>query len=648
MMPSEQLPRLREQIDGVAMRLLLEEGDAVSRPVANEEIASLLSAVGECARAEGWQETSRVAAEMAAATPSSAGLRDGLLRLQSALEADSREGRPAEASIPFSRDPELLADFVVEAHEHLSGIERECLAIEQDPRNTDALHGLFRSFHTIKGLAGFLELHRIQEVAHEVESLLDLARNGRLSIGPAIIDVILASADYLSRAVAGMKTTGPGHHAGAAPSGTALLERIRDAAANRNAAPEATPQPAPAAENVASPAAPAARQPETFTVRVDTSKLDYLVDMVGEMVIAQSMVRHDPTLAAATDPNLLRKLAQLDRVTGEVQRTTMSMRMIPIGQLFSRTARIVRDLSRKAGKRTEMETSGETTELDKSIAEELADPLMHMARNSIDHGIEPEPERIAAGKDPVARLRLSAYHEGGQIVVEVSDDGRGLSREKILRKARERGLVDGEVPPDAEIYNLIFEPGFSTAERVTDVSGRGVGMDVVRRHIQKLRGRIDVESSPGRGARFLLKLPLTLAIIDGLVVGVGDSCYIVPIFSVREIFRPTDQNIFTVQGRDEMALVHGRLLPVVRFHRRFGTAARFDNPCEALMIVSENDGHEFCLMVDELLGRQEVVIKSMGEMLRNVPGIAGATILGDGRVGLIVDMDAVFRRSADA
>jgi two-component system chemotaxis sensor kinase CheA len=376
---------------------------------------------------------------------------------------------------------------------------------------------------------------------------------------------------------------------------------------------------------------------------VDTNKLDYLVDMVGEMVIAQSLVRHDPDLAIGAKPRLGRNLSQLARITDEVQRTAMSMRMIPVGQLFQKTSRLVRDLSRKASKQVELELFGEETELDRNIVEDLADPLMHMVRNSVDHGIETPDERTRNGKPATARVTLRAGHQAGQIVIQVSDDGRGLNQAKILRKAVEKGLVSaGTQLTEAEIFNLIFHPGFSTAEKITDVSGRGVGMDVVRKHVQKLRGRIDVLSRLGEGTTFLLKLPLTLAIIDGLVVGVGEQRYIVPIFAVREMLKPPEDSISTLQGRQEMALVRGSLLPLVRLHQRFGVKPRFENPWDSLLIVSESGGRQFCLMVDELIGKQEVVIKSLGETMANIAGVAGGAILGDGRVGLILDLEGLF------
>ncbi len=651
--------RLRREVDDLALQLLL--GDEQAAPAKFEDLLAALDKVGEEARRSGFDGTARVAGELLG-TADMATLREGLARLEEALEEDARrterEEPPPEAAPagnPLAQDPELLSDFVVETRDHLASIEANALDLEKDPANADAIHSVFRSFHTIKGLAGFLEMAAIQEVAHTVETLLDLARNGELGITPAIIDLVLQSGDYIKRAVEGVEARLAGGQAPAAEDNRRLLERLRAvledpgaaAAADAAPAPAANQTPAAAVAEAPAPAAAVKRKAENFTVRVDTSKLDYLMDMVGEMVIAQSMVSNDPAFAGAVHPNLLRNLSQLARVTGEVQRTAMAMRMIPIGQLFQRTSRQVRDLSRKAGKQVEVETRGDETELDKTIAEELADPLMHMVRNSVDHGIETPEERVAAGKSEVAKVRLAAYHKGEHVVVEVGDDGRGLDRDKILRKAREKGLVDGAAHTDAEVFNLIFEPGFSTAERVTDISGRGVGMDVVRKHVQKLRGRIDVASERGRGTTFLLKLPLTLAIIEGLVVAVGPYRYIVPIYSVHELFRPTPEMISTVHERDEMALVHGRLLPVVRLHRRFNVKPRIEDPCEAVLIVAENDGRMFCLMVDDVIGKQEVVIKSLGERLNNIRGVAGGTILGDGRVGLILDVNGVGGAKAD-
>jgi two-component system chemotaxis sensor kinase CheA len=371
--------------------------------------------------------------------------------------------------------------------------------------------------------------------------------------------------------------------------------------------------------------------------------------MAGELVIAQSMVRHDPDLAALKSARLQRNLAQLARITSELQKTSMAMRLVPIGQLFQRVARQVRDLSRKIGKPAELEISGEETEIDRTIVEELADPLMHMVRNSLDHGIEDPAARAAAGKHPLARIGLRACHQAGHIVIEISDDGRGLDVARIRAKAAEKGLIaNGGNLSENEVFHLIFEPGFSTASQVTDVSGRGVGMDVVRRQIQKLRGHIEIQSRAGLGATFTLRVPLTLAIIDGLVVGVGAERYIVPLFAVREMFRPAAEVIFSVQDRQEMVMVRGTLVPVVRLYRKFGVQPSSEDPCRSLFIVAEGEGHRFCLMVDQLIGKQEAVIKSLGSTFKNIAGIAGGAILGDGRVGLILDLAGLTKERAHA
>jgi two-component system chemotaxis sensor kinase CheA len=341
-------------------------------------------------------------------------------------------------------------------------------------------------------------------------------------------------------------------------------------------------------------------------------------------------------------------LTQLARITADVQKVTTSMRMVPIGLQFQKTARLVRDLSRKVGKQIALVTSGEETELDKTIAEEISDPLLHMVRNSIDHGIETPEERRKTGKDATAHIRLAAYHQSGQIVIEIADDGRGLNREKILAKATERGLVksgsqSGAQLSDAEIFQLIFEPGFSTADTITDISGRGVGMDVVRRHVQQLRGRIEIQSEQGRGTTFFLRLPLTLAIIDGLVVVVAENRYILPISSVIEMFRPAQAALSIVRGKGEMVLVRGNLLPVVRLHERFNIAPRSSELTAGMLVVVAGEGKRFCLFVDDLIGKQEVVIKSLGETFKDIAGLSGCAILGDGRVGLILDPDGIFK-----
>jgi two-component system chemotaxis sensor kinase CheA len=661
-----QLVELRQQIEDLALQSVLGDAGGTGNQ-ATERWLAALQAIHSLALNEGSAELAAVALSTVESLTKAehgseevgAALREGIAQLQRSLEVADH---PAAASTDsLAEDPELISDFVLEAREHLISLEAQVLIIERDPCNSEALHSVFRSFHTVKGLAGFLELWEIQKLAHEVETVLDKARNAQLTITSAAIDVILESADYLRGWLTHLESMLQ-HHPSSAPNRDEdLLRRVANLSTATPADVELSTGLAELATAMETGATAASAPPpdppveskkhnETMAVKVDTRKLDYLVDMAGEMVIAETMVRHDPELSKVKNPRLQRNLQQLTRITTELQKTAMAMRLVPIGPLFKRMARLVRDLSRQFGKTVEMETEGDEIELDRTIVEELADPLMHMVRNSLDHGLEPADERQAHGKPPIARLLLKAHHQAGQVVIEIMDDGRGLNRERIVAKAIEKGLMSaGAQLPDNEVFNLIFEPGFSTAAQVTNVSGRGVGMDVVRRHIEKLRGRIEIHSVAGQGSSFILKLPLTLAIIDGLVVGVGKERYIVPLFAVREMFRPKEDTIWTVQQRGEMALVRGTLLPVVRLYRRFGVEPKSENPLESVIVVAEAGSQRYCLVVDELIGKQEVVIKSLGETFKDSTGIAGGAILGDGRVGLILDLDRLFKdKSSDA
>jgi len=665
------------QIDDLSLKVVV---GGTSPPEVLEALAHIEKLSREAGRVSAADAARALAQQASGAGPAGIEriLSVGLENLRRALQS---------ASVPASlaQDPELIGDFVAEASEHLATIEREVLALERDPSANGPLHAAFRSFHTIKGLAGFLELNDIRSVAHEVETLLDRARNAQLAVTPALTDIVLESADYLKRAVAWVEA-GLRGEAGAPPEIATILAKLvrtlEDGAAGESApspaspisnAPESTgssgaPQAPPAAaageqatstpregkytpEKSAAPTAAGrtATDVSALSLRVDATKLDYMMDMVGELVISQSILNHAPEVGQIEGSGLQRNLQQLGRITGEVQRVAMSLRMTPVGALYARMTRLVRDLTRKTGKRVRLELHGEETELDKTIVEALGDPLMHMVRNSLDHGLEPPEERLAKGKPAEGVLRLAASHHAGQIIMEVSDDGRGLNTEKILRKAREKGLVpENYNPSESEIYHLIFEPGFSTADRVTDVSGRGVGMDVVRKQIQGLRGRIDIRSAKDVGSTFLLKLPLTLAIIDGLIVRVGAERFIMPISPVREMLRPAPDALFTIEGRAEMAMIRGELLPILRLNRRFGIPGAVQNPCDGLFVVVESEGRCFCLLVDSMLGKQEVVIKSLGPTFRGVAGISGGAILGDGRVGLILDVNGILREQAVA
>jgi two-component system, chemotaxis family, sensor kinase CheA len=389
-----------------------------------------------------------------------------------------------------------------------------------------------------------------------------------------------------------------------------------------------------------------AAQPEAATIRVAISKVDQLINLVGELVITQAMLaQNSRALDPAVYQQLLTGLADLDRNTRDLQESVMSIRMIPMSIVFSRFPRMLRDLAGKLGKKVDFVTLGEATELDKGLVEKITDPLTHLVRNSCDHGVEMPAERIAAGKSEIGTITLSASHQGGSIVIEVRDDGRGLSREKILSKARERGLDVSDQMTDADVWQLIFAPGFSTAAVVTDVSGRGVGMDVVKRNIAALNGTVEIESSEGFGMKVSVRLPLTLAIMDGMSVGVGGEVYILPLSSVVESFQVKSETVSTVGQGSQLVKVRDEYMPVIELEKVF-QIPRFDSErASDIMVVVEADGSRVVLLVDELLGQQQVVVKNLESNYRKVPNVSGATILGDGKVALILDTGALVRRS---
>jgi two-component system chemotaxis sensor kinase CheA len=416
------------------------------------------------------------------------------------------------------------------------------------------------------------------------------------------------------------------------------------------AVPVAVPEPRPVASPrlVAKPAtaAPAA---ETSSIRVGVEKVDQLINLVGELVITQAMLLQCAEQMHGVAPErLVQGLAQLERNTRDLQESVMSIRMLPISFVFSRFPRVVRDLSSKLGKQVELKMFGETTELDKGLIEKIADPLTHLIRNSLDHGIELPDVRAAAGKSPTGTITLRAAHQGGNIVIEVGDDGGGLSRQKILAKARERGFQVSEQMTDQEVWMLIFEAGFSTADVVTDVSGRGVGMDVVRRNIQAMGGRVEIESMTGVGTRMTVRLPLTLAILDGMSVAVGSQTYILPLSYVIESLQPEPQDVKTLSNQARVIRVRGEYLPVIVLHEIFGIQPKSANFTHGIMIVLDADGTRAALFVDALVGQHQVVIKSLENNFRRVAGVSGATIMGDGHVALILDISALAAMAKSA
>lgn len=591
-------------------------------------------------------------------------------------------------------DLELLKEFINESKEHLQNVEQGILVLEENPSDEETLNTTFRAFHSFKGGSGFLNLIPMNKLAHELESLLDLARTKQMVINSDVINLILTGADTLREmvtllepivykgepnrpiivatvdlvfrvksAIAAVKS-GTGMPTPASAPVVASAAPVVEVPAPKpvevhQAESVVSPVVKPAPAAVASPVAAASKAPaaakapasqgEGSIIKIDTYKLDNLVDLVGELVIAQSQVSQDTDLRQITSLKLTRNVAQMARITKELQKTAMSLRMVPIRATFQKMNRVVRDTAAKQGKEINLILSGEDTEVDRTISEELNDPLMHMIRNSCDHGVEMPDVREKRGKVRSGTVQLMAYHKGGSIVIEVRDDGGGLNKERILSKAIEKGLVAPEANlSDSEIFQLVFAPGFSTADVITDISGRGVGMDVVKKNIEKLRGKIEIESTPGLGAVFYIYLPLTLAIIDGMMIMVGGQKFILPTLSVRESFRPTKEMISTVHERGEMVNVRGHLLPLIRVAERFGVQSTLEDPFEGIVIVVES-GHEVrALLVDDLIGKQEIVIKSLNEQFKSNKMLSGAAILGDGTVGLIIDVSAFVESNRHA
>jgi two-component system chemotaxis sensor kinase CheA len=551
-----------------------------------------------------------------------------------------------------AEDAPLVQDFITESTEHLEGAESALLELENHPADSELINKIFRGFHTIKGMAGFLNLTEVQSLAHSSESLLDLARKNQLVLVGDISDVVFEAIDSLKKMLASLKTSvETGQPVAAHEPLARLLDKLKAAAEGRlSVSPPVVAQaqetdkkldailedPAGAPKQTAGPATAHAADDK---IKVSTTRLDNLVNLAGELVIAQLMVAEEVNGGQAQAHGLLARVAHQGKIVRELQELSMSMRMVPIQGVFQKMSRLARDLSRKASKQVDFITTVEETELDRTVVDKIADPLVHMVRNAIDHGIEPTEVRTKAGKNPGGRVELRAFHQAGNIVIEMEDDGKGLDKDRIVKKAVEQGLVEpGQELSEDDAFRLIFHPGLSTAEKVTSISGRGVGMDVVKKNIEALRGRIEIRSTQGKGTTFTIRLPLTLAVIDGQVVRIGSDRYIMPINSIVRSLRPTRDQLSTVQGRGELILERGAMIPMVRLYKLFGVVPSTEDPMQALVVVVEADGRKCCLLVDDLLGQQQVVIKNLGEALGQVRGVSGGAIMGDGRVTLILDV----------
>ncbi|KAB2836446.1 MAG: chemotaxis protein CheA [Candidatus Brocadia sp.] len=590
-----------------------------------------------------------------------------------------------EDNMNFMDDVEIVKEFLVESNDHLDDVESKILELENNPEDVDLINDIFRPIHSMKGSAGFLGLQDIGKVSHELETILDEARKAKIIITSEIIEVLYEGVDILKklRESIAKKVDNRNTSIGVIDYQplllkiSAILKDSQNPAQQRNARNNffkgqhigeilvasgdiskgqlalaleeqergkklgeilvekgiTTPEKINNALKVQS----IIGRPSSETVKVDTQKLDNLVNLVGELVIANALINE--TLGNGTNKNL----SHLNKIVKDIQDQVMCMRMVPLKSIFQKMVRLVRDVSAKVGKKVRLEISGEDTELDKTVIEEIGDPLVHIIRNSIDHGIEPQKERLAKGKPVEGIVRLNAFHRGGNIIIEIEDDGKGLCKDTLLKKAVEKGLInEGASLSDQQIYNLIFAAGFSTAEKVTDVSGRGVGMDVVKKNVERLRGKVELSTVAGKGTKFSIKLPLTLAIIDGMIVQVGSEKYIVPMLSIEESIRPKQEDVSTVQQRGELINVRGNLLPMVRLHNLYNVQPKKTNPWEALILIVEGEGQKCGILVDDLLGQQQIVIKSLGEQFHNIRGISGSAILGDGHVSLILDVGGIM------
>ncbi|MBF0099734.1 MAG: chemotaxis protein CheA [Desulfobacterales bacterium] len=603
-------------------------------------------------------------------------------------------------------DKLLLSDFLGEARESLESIECELVNLEQSPDDKDIINSIFRPFHTIKGVSGFLGLKKVNTVSHHAENLLDQIREGRLKIQRQIIDVILASVDMirqlLQRVEEGLPQGLPAKEddidienlliqisdiASAVVFKEEKLPDIKDVSEQKPPLiPEDDSQTSKIGEILIAEGRISDHELEDALdyqkhypdkrlgqillerervetddiqyalneqkktrsvmvkqVKVDTQKLDNLVDYTGELVIAHAMLKQSSTDLRQSHPKLFHSMNQVGQIVSNIQKIAMSMRMVPVKNTFQKMIRLVRDLARNIHKQVHLEMSGEDTEIDRNVVEMLYEPMVHMIRNAVDHGLEFPKNRVESGKSPYGTIFLNAYHKAGNIVIEIKDDGKGLNKEKILQKAIKLHLIDPNTEcSEQKIFELIMAPGFSTADSVTNISGRGVGMDVVKKAIEELHGRLDIQSVSGQGTTFMITLPLTLAIIDGMIIRSGSERYIIPSHSIVEFFQPTPDRCYTVEGKGNMMLTRGQLLPLARLQEIFKIPYSEKPVWEHIALVVSHKQTYKAFLVDELIGKQEIVVKNLGDSFKEIKGIAGCAILGDGRIGLILDVEGIF------
>ncbi len=556
-------------------------------------------------------------------------------------------------------EAEIVREFITESREGLDQLDRDLLALEKGDSDAELINRIFRNIHTVKGTSGFFEFSKLEALAHSGESLLDSIRSSRVLASAAITSALLQLVDGLRTLLNSIETTGSEGSA----DFSSLIERIRglDAPAPSDTSEDeiqAMPQPTPiveSSEQVAEPAtsASAAESADAAgkagavdsTLRVDVAVLDQLMNLVGELVLTRNQLVQ--FIKQHTDPSLIQASQRLNLITSELQEGVMKTRMQPISNVWSRFPRVVRDLAKQLQKQVRLDMDGKETELDKTIIEAIKDPLTHIIRNSVDHGIELPAARAARGKPGEGRIQLKAYHEGGYVIIEVIDDGAGLNTDRIRQKALERGLVTSDKlarMSEQEVHRLIFMPGFSTAEAVTNISGRGVGMDVVRSSIERIGGQVDISSRSGCGSSIRIKIPLTLAIVPALIVSSGGSRFAVPQVVLVELVRvDPDDSALVIEslGGTHFCRLRGDLLPLVNLNAALGLAGSespLDTAKPTTIVVVKAEATTFGVIVDEVLDTEEIVVKPLGKQLKNIRVLAGATVMGDGQVALILDV----------
>lgn len=555
---------------------------------------------------------------------------------------------------------EFLAAFFEEAAENLTGLEEGLLQLESRPDDAELINGIFRAAHSIKGTGGAMGFTDVAQFTHHLETVLDYMRQGKLLPTADRVQLMLKATDALSSMIAAARdgSAGPDDLEG-------LVDTLRQQTANFNSVsaldnvqpksatstsgeiPGVTlfdEQPARPEQATKSEPISAKRAPGADSIRVSVAKVEDLINLVGELVIANSMVQQAYS-SSDVDPQVLQEaIAGMDLTTRQLQEQVMAVRLMPMATLFRRFPRIVHDLAKSLGKNVNLVMEGEETELDKQVIEEVSDPLTHLIRNAVDHGLELPEKRVAVGKPAEGHITLRAYHEGGNVVIEVADDGAGINTQRVRQKAIERGVITSDATlTDDEICQLIMLPGLTTAEKITDVSGRGVGLDVVQRNVAALNGSIHIHSKFGQGCTFRIRLPLTMAILDGLAMRLSNDVYVLPLVSVVESLRPDPSQIVHVAERGELLMVRGEPLPLIHTRRMFHANAATTDPCSGLVVLVENQGRKYGLVVDELVGQLQVVMKSLETNYERVEGVSGATILGDGRIAMIVDIAGLVR-----